>query len=273
MDPQTLTTKMLQLNQAIPQVFGLKQGEQLPKVINNVYSNYTFYREYPVELQEKIGLVSCVEVKPSPIHGQGLFATKDIHKGQIPTFYPVDGYRHSSGTWEAFQPSKNMECSATFTLLDVNLDDYALNLNQDYKITGFPEGKVNHPDFYLGHMINDGIGQTFDFTKTLSTERSAIRNGIARYLLQFGEKINCAFNYDPSLGLIIIIALKEIHVGDELLTSYLIPYWVEKELRLAEKNGVSEDIRKRFKSTYLQERTKFLSNPNFPSYIMPDVFF
>lgn len=162
-----------------------------------------------------------VEVRKSPIAGNGLFAKKKIIKDELITFYPGDiieytpnADRHMSGCMVAAFSSKRFKKQFG----DVSLNDnkyrdnnYAFVVNKHYTIIGCPYFKENAD--YLGHFINDSM-------KCESDAQSDIVN----YVYASTSKSNCTFYRLKDLH-VAIIATKNIEIDEELLTTYGPGYW------------------------------------------------
>lgn len=164
--------------------------------------------ETPEESKERFSFDPCVEIRPST-HGKGVFATKDIKKGDIITYYPAH-YIQPSSFPLFLTPHEH-------TKGDSPNDEYLYNsLKGDYSITGHPE-LINNP-YMLGHIVNDGCDEV------LKREDETFGKWAGRYLLNVSSRRNSRFTELDS-GLIAITALKDIKKDEEISVAYDIQYW------------------------------------------------
>lgn len=156
-----------------------------------------------------------VAVKPSKVHGKGVFATRDIKCGDLATFYPGDAVEYMPNR------DRNLGNSLKMILYSRRMDekpdeeirnnDYAVDVNSSYTIFGDPIFDDN-PD-YVGHFINDGA-------KSDSTPQSdEIYSKIS--LL----KSNCRFQVLKEGLHVGIVTTKDVKAGEELFIIYGLPYW------------------------------------------------
>ena len=174
-----------------------------------------------------------VILKPSPIHGRGIFANKHIESGALITFYPGDIVKYfpdgsRSHEDKIYTPSFSDRFKAKFNLDNLNETElipflekecnrsrYGYTLDKHYSIVG-------HPDFddnpcYLGHFINDRF-------RCDSTPKSA-----ALYLKLSPRKANCRFHNIKGNLHVAIIATRDIIIGEELFITYGVNYWSSHE--------------------------------------------
>ena len=163
--------------------------------------------------------LDLVEIKPSTIHGNGVFAKKDIKKGDLITFYPGDvveynpnGDRHIPGhITMAFSSQRFVDKFGNPKSSEYMNNDYAYDIGSNYTLIGCPY--FMNDSNYMGHFINDGA-------KSNSTEKSDELYNKISYIKQ-----NCRFyNYKGDLH-VAIIATKDIKPGEELFIMYGTGYW------------------------------------------------
>jgi len=157
-----------------------------------------------------------VMLKPSPIHGKGVFATRDILTNEVVTMYPGDyvfiAHKSNNSKIRLTSPiCKSMFGFLTKQQYNTALYPYSLHVNDMVSIVGHPR-LVGDPS-YLGHMINDAAKPTSSVAshKVYETVSQA--------------KANCEFyNFkgDMHIG---IIATRDIAQGEELFVHYELSYW------------------------------------------------
>lgn len=105
--------------------------------------------------------ITRCDVRPSPLHGDGVFATRDIAPGELVTFFPADALL----VWEGGD-RKNNDCMMLFgahipqeerdakTILDERVGGYELYISGQFSAVGDPSRRDDPA--YLGHLANDG---------------------------------------------------------------------------------------------------------------------
>lgn len=175
-------------------------------------------KDVPMVLGERLPVkgLGSVEARPSPVHGTGVFATKDIDEGAVVTLYPADILLEKTigkGGANAFMMPRVAKIrglrhgTAQATVLD--LQPYKFNLNKTLSIIGDP--RLNRDPAYLGHLINDGV------TRSDHTELSYLREAM--------QKNNCRFHVCAENRHVAMIAMRKIWAGEELFVTYGLPYW------------------------------------------------
>ena len=158
-----------------------------------------------------------VELRPSPVHGRGVFATRDIAAGEPVTVYPCHDilWRPESGlNWSVAEP----DCWPN--------PDYGLGAD----IFGGTVSVVGDPTLtsdprYLGHMINDGARATgpdgAEVYKTVSRQR---RNVAAVWIdgIETPKALHEGFDYN-----LYIESRRDIKKDEELFMAYGAMYWLE----------------------------------------------
>lgn len=167
----------------------------------------------------------------SNIHGIGVFATKNIPKNKIVTFYPGNAVI----CYENDEEKSQYICSDNDNFLE-NFEYYkeyytfagSCKLFGDYGLIGDPNIKNN--SLYMGHLLNDGIGNLFHNISynNIHKDPEISRNIFKQYKNQIG-KINCDLELLDDLPIAFIVSKNNINKGDELLTFYDIPYWYGTE--------------------------------------------
>jgi SET domain-containing protein len=161
--------------------------------------------------------LSKVEVKPSSVHGRGVFATRNIKKGELITFYPADvvvfGSKDACVT-RAYIPSKRSENDAFFKTQWQD-QTYCVSLEGLYSIHGNPNPIYESNHDYLGHFINDGAKPTPDPKSFQIYETVSVL------------KMNCVFAQIRDLH-VAIVAHTDILKDQELFIHYGLHYWKSK---------------------------------------------
>jgi SET domain-containing protein len=167
---------------------------------------------------------SCIEIKESPIHGIGIFATDDIPISTAITFYPADMlmyYPDGNKKQDTHKKNVLVQCSERSKSIIMSKDlvmkewdkisSYRFELDNYVTIAGHP--KCIDDTKYLGHMINDRFKPNGD----------KITPDI--YLQMSMARMNCYF-YPWKSGLhVAIVTCRNISKGEELFISYGINYW------------------------------------------------
>jgi SET domain-containing protein len=169
-----------------------------------------------------------IELRKSAIHGQGVFATKNIPQNTVITFYPAHAI-HIDET--LFMPNG----------LD---NEFYLNIqnNKYAKIYGFSDFEyyfnfvniIGNPNktnnkLLLGHMINDSIGNVFkkiSYSK-IKDDLIKFKNAVAEYYIYGTKNRNCRFGYHSVYPIIYVSTTRDILENEELLTMYGPEYWYD----------------------------------------------
>lgn len=190
----------------------------------HMLENYTrFIYHLAEDRSDKIGAALAeisqhAHVAPSSKHGLGLFASTNLKKGTIVSFYPVHGLVHAStGQAVAVYESYFSEPD------DLEYSSYRLNLAhhsfRDLQIGCRPNGNISDRLGWLAHRSNDAA---------LLSELSAAA------LLQYWKtsllECNCA---SPPLGnaapLMVLVTTRDVLKDEELLHSYGAGYYAAPE--------------------------------------------
>jgi len=203
--------------------------ESLTSFFTNLLNESNNYYEKELKKEEllklKLGLdIDKVVIKPSKVHGNGLFAKVHIKKGDIITLYPCDilayfpeANRDKPGHIVAYMFSDelkdNQEIKDTFNTNKKYYKDYQLAVNESYSIMGIPE-IYNNPA-YLGHFCNDGArGHTPEDKKIYETISVLKSNAF------FKNICDC---------MMAIVAIRDINIGEEILVTYGHGYWITRD--------------------------------------------
>lgn len=165
--------------------------------------------------------IDNVEVKSSPVHGKGVFATKNIKEGDLITLYPGDivayipdaNGKDKNHLVLPFYSERMEKANSEASNKKENIYDlyssYKYNVNDHYTIIGCPEFTDNPS--YCGHLINDRC----DFDKITPEIYSKLS------LLKTNSKfVNIARDSH-----VVIVARRDIVKGEEIFISYGVGYW------------------------------------------------
>lgn len=170
-----------------------------------------------------------VVLKPSPVHGRGVFANKDIQAGSIVTFYPGDivkFYLHDNMNEDKhiITPSFSIRFILKFNLNVLSDEElpllikeelknnmYEYELDRNYKIAS--HSSLDDNPWYLGHFINDKV-------KYENTLESAVL-----YLQHSSQGANCKYHTFTGNLHVAIVATRDIMEGEELFITYGLKYW------------------------------------------------
>lgn len=177
---------------------------------------------------------NSVMLKKSSIHGNGVFATRNIRKGEILTLYPAH-YIFTKSDEEKYltsqtAASRQLKCS------DEIKKSYSTMLNDYYMIVGDP--RIHNKSGFIGHMCNDG--QTHNLTEYNKETEDEYKINTPKTC---NAAIECRpfeslFIHDPSEGRtynntlsMFIMAIRDIKEGEEILVPYGFHYWIQYNRR------------------------------------------
>jgi len=175
------------------------------------------------------GRIARCEVRPSTIHGDGLYASRNIAEGELVTFVPGD----SLLVWEDGDRSSDVmmffgghvpqsERDAK-VILGERVEMYEQYVTGRFSLVGDPSKRADPA--YLGHFANDGA-------RCLSPTGKA----------DYERKSTLATNADPVWVEGCHVALQarqSIRAGEEILVSYGAGHWLSR----GGGGGVGADIR------------------------------
>lgn len=157
-------------------------------------------------------VLAPVEVRDAGAKGRGVFATRDIKKGEVVTMYPahavgIDHYeKRGNTTWEMSLPN-----------MGDHIVDYIWTVKKGINIAGAKY--VTYPAT-CGHIIN--YAASVDLVKEILAKGSGGKRS-KQYAKDStkGSNVKCEFQHNVAA----IRASKDIARGDELLISYGALYW------------------------------------------------
>lgn len=191
-------------------------------VDEDMKKTYVFNRAKHFVLSERVPLdLRKVDVKPSKIHGRGVFAAQKISVGELITFYPAHIIDYTPNADRAIDNHTCITCgSSSFSLRfgDSNIrdpcfrdNDYAFSIDELYTIIGVKQ--IDDDLTYVGHLINDGV-------KCDNTPQSH-----SVYWRVVPMKDNCMFKTLKHGLHVAVLATRDIAEGEELLVPYGHAFW------------------------------------------------
>ncbi len=190
-------------------------------------SQYEPFLSMLIDESKKDTDVRC-RVGTSAIHGLGLFAVRDIHKGEVITHYPAhgfvlskpgtplsdDGERLVFGAVIIDSPMVGANQTQLRSPTDEDRKSYHFAVQPDLNIIGYPDMTDSH--LLLGHMANDAVApsdDTYNHAGEVRYTHAALASNNAGF-----EKI--------APGIVGMIASRPIRVGEEITVTYGYRYWV-----------------------------------------------
>ncbi len=173
------------------------------------------------------GIYPCIELKQSPIHGVGVFATQDLKVGMIATFYACDiaefcpnkdrSFNSTRTSYQRYSPRME-EFISKQTPDDVKkigntIRDYSFDISEHVTIYAHPIFRSD--TCYLGQFINDRFKP--DFKQINEANYNALSK----------KKANCA--YISSNFSVAIFITSPILKHEELFATYGYKFWQTTE--------------------------------------------
>lgn len=155
--------------------------------------------------------IKSVSVRPSPLHGNGVFARRAIKKGHIVTMYPCHAFAFSVEGTGTLWAMANGE-----TILHTTASMFA---GYSAEVEPTRIAIAGDPDKYTkdacGHLINDGAC-------ILKNDFGV--DDVLRYVSESTRKQNCHFIPLGGAALA-VVASRDIKGGEEVLTAYGSGFW------------------------------------------------
>ena len=152
----------------------------------------------------------CCEVKPSSVHGLGVFATRDIAVDSYVTLYPSDDIMFRPTTWK-HRAMYGGRLPASV------VSAYSLKLRGEFKqlslLAAVGDPMKHDNPHYLGHMMNDSVKCSNPKAVEVYDRISSLRE-------------NCIDV--PFEGLHYMAATRDIKAGEELFFTYGPDYWLNR---------------------------------------------
>ncbi len=161
-----------------------------------------------------------LEVRPSDVHGLGVFAKRHLPPGVVLTGYPC----HLLGVGREVE----QVCSGTVDASAENLqhlaDVYSYSM-RNLRLIGLPERHTDQR--LLGHILNDAcLVNVFHGTPLDALRDPATHSRLLKlYYRNVLKHTNCKFQQDAHGLLACVVSTREIAPGEELLLTYGLPYW------------------------------------------------
>jgi SET domain-containing protein len=166
------------------------------------------------------GKLDKVYIGPSRLHQNGVFAKRDISKGEIITFYPA----HYVFETKVKKRQINPQIVVSYLNSDITPinDDirnrYTYCITPGLSIGGDPK---EYKDMtFVGHIVNDGI----------STKSIRYNKNEEELYNRISSMRNNSVYRDIKKMCVAIVAIADILKDEEILVSYSYRYWVEMNI-------------------------------------------
>ena len=186
-----------------------KHYDEVYKVVGNLPAKELSYRASVLVNRFKCFDMDNVELKSSGYKGLGVFAKRNILKGELVTMYPGDCLMITPPSLRSKR--LRIPISGEKKFFDEK-KMYTMGVDDLYAISGDPK-EISNPA-YLGHMIND-------YVACISPADSEVYTTISKMFA------NVVSTPAPKINPIMvgIIATKDIKKGEELFIFYSAAYW------------------------------------------------
>lgn len=202
---------MSSMRDFVTPIFGCLRDEHA----DNVRSNFN---RSPMPIQ-------CpVELRQSQVHGNGVFAKRDIKEGEFVTFYPCDAYYIG----EPAKDGSHAQIRFNSDMSDERCKELLMSSTYTLGSCGTGNMFIGDPDvtdnaWFLGHMINDGVAiikRSGDIVTqcVVYTKASIARANVKIVNLRAGRQL-CA---------VAMCATRDIQHGEEIFYTYDFPYWLSQ---------------------------------------------
>lgn len=151
------------------------------------------------------GKINKVYISKSEYHGNGVFASRDIKRGEIITLYPSTYIFIGDKMITNLTNIEKKERQITFDIKQ----RYTYAFDNNFMICGHPLA-LEDPSF-VGHMVNDGVSLR-------SEKHSSLYNSVA-------PRKNNSIYYDIMNVCCAIVATRDIQKDEEVLVTYGCKYW------------------------------------------------
>lgn len=191
-----------------------------------------------------------VEVRESPIHGRGVFATKPIQKGEIVTTYPAHCIATVKGreieaqilSGEPEHHENILHHHPTYSMFIHKNTSNAFNASKSSSSEVFLMGNPSIPSYHFScaHLINDPYPDTTKIDSIRAIRRTGTPELITKLYIDYTLRTQRAKN-TKLVGkhyYAYATATRDIAQGEEILAPYGFMYWAdltEKELVTAVK--------------------------------------
>jgi hypothetical protein len=163
-----------------------------------------------------------VEVKKSPLHGKGVFATAKIKKHDILTFYPSHTLYITDAVVES---TEYYDTDSKRPLRDLEYG-YTQFSDKSYTIMSLGDPIQTMEPALLAHMVNDFLPSDSKINFLPESGEKLIKEW-ARYE-ELREELSNAHMVRHKYHTY-IAATKDIEAGEEVLVGYGYPFWVKVE--------------------------------------------
>lgn len=182
--------------------------------IEKIYENVLFYRDLYMRLLQ----FSTCEMKPSKIHGNGLFATRKLKRGDVITFFfPYFLETIIENGLDGADREEGLSILPLISRRNLNASEIPEmrrcenSVSEKTLLMGDPKMSVDTR--FLAHFINDPCIFTPGMTE-LDYEGQIVNSFNA-----------CIIRYNAEPRILYVTAYKNIEIGDEILIPYGWNYW------------------------------------------------
>jgi hypothetical protein len=187
-----------------------------------------FKNDIPFEFTQLISdkglpFKSCLELRDSPIHGKGVFATKDIEPDKVVAIYPCHSIIYNSNMWYTTKKYTELLKQYNENISNIPIDRYNIELTRNEKtaIWGIPD---IYDEYNLAHLINDSYNNISGFSNIkMKTDTTYFGDIMVNYIVNSNQYNNC--NHQSLYDFVYTKSSKHIKAGEELLTCYGFNYW------------------------------------------------
>ena len=174
----------------------------------------------------KTRYASHIEVRPSKLHGHGVFVTRAIPRGGIISFYPAHAIQVGAAVMGDLGDARHAQFHAALPTLR---QTHALTMQSDPIIRpiGDPSRFANLS--FVAHMTNDAAGGVLIEHGSKRPDADESKQLCLAYSQRAFNDTNCAFKHDKGNTAACLVATREIKAGEEVLAHYGLPYWFETQ--------------------------------------------
>lgn len=202
----------------------LDSSVKLEKSKGGTYEQILFGMSHQIERNTQMANMISVEVKPSPIHGRGVFATRKIFKDDVITVYPCHKIVSTIGANDHIMYRVGIRVPPH--------DDYmayAQCISESDAGLKYISADPSQPALphICAHLINDPYPNA-PHPKLHYTDPQQCGKAFIEYHLltnKYGNSIIRTYRYYA-----LAIATRDIEAGEEILGAYGFPYWTQNKM-------------------------------------------
>lgn len=197
---------------------GYLSRKKLDGIVDSVFMKLLFYRN----MFRRLTPIDNVVVRESPVHGQGIFATKKIKNGDIITFYFPYFLEH------VHVDKADIERDGEGIILTPVISRRNFSLENDGELSAMRRGAIKiEKDFYL--VGDDQYVADHRFLGHLANDPCDFSKGPVDALKYESEIINKAnasiVSYSEDRKYVYLAAIRTIEIDEEIFVPYGTRYW------------------------------------------------